>query len=78
MACGAFTMITNMGGAQEYAVNNLNSVLVDPFHDTGFLKDELEKIIDKKEMAHLKYRAIVTASEFNVNKASLSLLSALS
>ncbi|MCK0770240.1 glycosyltransferase [Chromohalobacter canadensis] len=71
MACGAAVMITKFGGVEEYAQDNSNCMLCDVFSEAygRFDFNRLSSVMKKN--------AILTASEYSVHKASVTILNAL-
>ncbi|HAG52797.1 MAG TPA: glycosyl transferase, partial [Alphaproteobacteria bacterium] len=72
MACGSFTILTKFGGVYEYAVDNYNSILVNPFNNESLDKSVLNTITDKPRLSRVKRNALLTAASFSIHKAATS------
>lgn len=69
MACGAALVTTNYDGAKEYAVNNINSLVV-PIKNWKMLREKVAYLIMNDDVrTKIAEKAINTASEFSWQKA---------
>lgn len=64
MASGVATVMAATGGVQEYA-NSLNSVLVSPGDEMGFVKALVDLLANPKKLRELKQKGLDTAKRFN-------------
>lgn len=72
MACGAMAVVPQAGGADEYAVDNVNALVIDSFDVEACLK-RLSTIIEQpKEMARLRLAGLATAARYSPRRAALS------
>lgn len=77
MACGCAVAITKFGGVDEYAVHDVNALLVDPFDQQGTASAVIELLADKSRLCRLKGAGIDTASRYSVHRAAVSELMCL-
>lgn len=72
MACGAVSIVPIYGGADEYAVHDVNSLVVDTF-DVNGVYDEIELLIRNKEKLYdMQKEALLTAASYSVHKAAIT------
>lgn len=68
MACGSPVVISDMGGAKEYAFNNENSLVCD-INDPSTFSYSIQRIIDDEQLrTNLSRKAINTAKLYDWNK----------
>jgi glycosyltransferase involved in cell wall biosynthesis len=63
MACGGIPVILNVAGIEEYAVNNVNCIIIDNIKDAGVVLQDI--ILDKDKLNVLRTSALETAKNFN-------------
>lgn len=76
MACGAFSILTKFGGIYEYALNNQNSLIVDP-NCSDLSMQVIDFLSFNEDLFRLKLESLHTASNFSINKAAISEVIAL-
>ncbi|MGB3557164.1 MAG: tetratricopeptide repeat protein [Geitlerinemataceae cyanobacterium] len=78
MACGCIPVVPKRGGAGEFAIDNVNALIVETASD----EDCIEKIAELinysfQQLNTMKFKAIDTASKFSRKRASCSILNTL-
>lgn len=77
MACGTVVMIPREGGADEYAIDGRNALVVDTL-DTAACYERLETIIgNPAEMDAMKLAGMETATQYSPRRAAISELTVL-
>ncbi|MBF6025822.1 glycosyltransferase [Lysobacter niastensis] len=72
MACGAVSVVPCHGGADEYAVDGVNAIVVDPFDENECAK-QIEAVVgNPPRLASLKVAAMAKASEYSIHRAAMS------
>lgn len=77
MACGVTLITTKFGGIDEYAVDNLNSIFVDPFNENETVK-KVFTFLTKSPINKFKIESLRTASRYSIHQAVVSELVKLS
>lgn len=77
MACGCAVVITKFGGVDEYAIHDVNALLVDPFDQKGTVSAVIELLTDRQRLCRLKSGGIDAASRYSVHRAAVSELMCL-
>lgn len=72
MACGAVSVVPSHGGADEYAIDGFNSIVVDPFDEDECFKKIAEVIESQGRIDALKLNAMAKASEYSIHRAAVS------
>ena len=77
MACGTVVMLPREGGADEYAIDGRNTLVVDTL-DVADCYNRLEAIIgDRAAIDAMKLAGMETASEYSLRRAAISELAVL-
>lgn len=71
MACGVTLITTKFGGIDEYAVDNLNSIFVDPFNENETFK-KVFTFLTKSPINKFKIESLRTASKYSIHEACVS------
>jgi GT2 family glycosyltransferase/glycosyltransferase involved in cell wall biosynthesis len=72
MACGVATLLPARGGAGEYAIHNVNSLLVDT-SDEAACEMAIQQLVDNDSLlARLQQQGLATASGYSVENAAYS------
>lgn len=72
MACGCAVVLPIAGGADEYAVNGANSIVIDTL-DEGMCVGCVSSLIeDSTLLAKIKLSALLTAAKYSVHMAAVS------
>lgn len=72
MACGALSLVPALGGADEYAVDGVNAIVVDT-QDIGASFAKLTEILsDPDRMAAMRLAALSAAARYSPRRAALS------
>ncbi|WP_290702989.1 glycosyltransferase [Amphritea sp.] len=77
MSCGATSVVTAYGGVYEYIRNKENGAVVDVFNEEATYLT-VKELIEDNDLYSLKIKSLETASNFSINKASMTLLLSLS
>jgi glycosyltransferase involved in cell wall biosynthesis len=77
MACGATAIVPQYGGVDEYAVNNVNSLIVDSFNEDQVYQCLRRLILDRAFLFRLKNESLKTASNYSSHQAAVSELTLL-
>jgi GT2 family glycosyltransferase/glycosyltransferase involved in cell wall biosynthesis len=77
MACGAAAAVPVHGGADEYAVDGVNAVMLDSLDEEGCSERLIALIDDPVTLRRLQIAGMLTASRFNARSAALSELAVL-
>lgn len=72
MASGCVTVSTKFGGVDEYIIEGVNSILVDPFMEEEAVQSLSKLILNRDLLEKIKLEAIETASNFSTLKAAIS------
>ena len=73
MACNATLITTKFGGVYEYAVDNINCLLVNPLSENETF-EKVSFFLKKAKLSQFKLQALITSSKYNIHCASLTLL----
>ena len=76
MACGTFPILTKFGGVYEYAIDNVNSYIVDPFNSVDVL-NAIIKFIENFGKMNFDTNLLSTAAKYSIHRAAVSELCAL-
>lgn len=76
MSCGATSVVTAYGGVYEYIRNKENGAVVDVFNEEATYLT-VKELIEGNSLYSLKIKSLETASDFSVNKASMTVLLSL-
>lgn len=72
MACGCAVVLPIAGGADEYAVNGENSVVVDTL-DEGMCVESVSSLVEDSALLNkIKLSALLTAAKYSVHMAAVS------
>lgn len=71
MACNATLIITKFGGISEYAVDNVNCILVDPFNEYETSKKVIE-FLKNAALQNFKLESLLKASQYNIHRAAIT------
>ncbi|WP_182283101.1 glycosyltransferase [Comamonas testosteroni] len=73
MACGCAAMVPVAGGADEYAVDGINSIVVDTL-DEERIFNKLSELIDSgsAKIEQMKHQGLLTAARYSVHQAAVS------
>ena len=77
MACGIIAVVPQAGGGDEYAVDGVNSLVVDSMNvDACF--DRISKLLDDPApIKQMRLNALNTAAQYNPRRAAISELTAI-
>lgn len=78
MACGCTSAVPVHGGADEYAIDGINALVVDSFDEDECVRRLDGLIRSDAELAAMRLSALKTASEYSVHKAAISEIGLLS
>lgn len=78
MACGATAIVPKIGGSDEYAIDDINSLVVDTLDEELVFKRLAELINNPEKLAKMKNAGIETASRYSLRSAALSELTLFS
>lgn len=73
MACGCAAMVPTAGGANEYAVDGINSIVVDTLNEDQVF-NRLSELIDSgsAKIEQMKLQGLMTAARYSVHQAAVS------
>ncbi len=73
MACGCAAMVPATGGANEYALDGVNSIVVDTLNEDQVFK-RLSELIDSgsAKIEQMKHHGLMTAARYSVHQAAVS------
>jgi len=77
MACGCAVVLPLQGGTDEYAIDKINSCLVDTSDEDASYNAIVDIITAPAKMAAMQRQAMLTAANYSVHKAAISELVAL-
>lgn len=72
MACGCITAITCHGGADEYAIDGVNALVVDSLDEQQCVERLSSFLDDRANHWQMRLEAIATASRYSVRRAAIS------
>jgi GT2 family glycosyltransferase/glycosyltransferase involved in cell wall biosynthesis len=72
MACGCTSVVPAHGGADEYAIDNVNALIVDSFDEEECFLRLNELTRSPPMLASLRQEALKTASRYSVHRAAVS------
>jgi hypothetical protein len=72
MACGCAVVLPIAGGADEYAINGDNSVVIDTLNEGMCIESVSSLIEDSARLAKLRLSALLTAAKYSVHMAAVS------
>jgi len=72
MACGCAVVLPIAGGADEYAINGENAVVIDTLDEAICIESVSSLIDDSARLAKLKSSALLTAAKYSVHMAAVS------
>jgi GT2 family glycosyltransferase/antirestriction protein len=72
MACGATALVPRLGGADEFAVHDVNSVVVDALDEEAIVDALLTLVSDRVRLGRLQETAAQTAADYSTVRAALS------
>ena len=78
MACGSAAVVTMHGGADEYAIDGFNALVVDPYDEESCFDALASLINDPQRLAGIRLEGMKTAARYSVHRAAVSELSLLS
>jgi glycosyltransferase involved in cell wall biosynthesis len=73
MACGCVSVLPTLGGAREYAVDGVNSILLDVRDDDAVVGAVTRLAGDREELERLRYEGLRTVQQFSIERGALSL-----
>jgi tetratricopeptide (TPR) repeat protein len=75
MACGCISVVPERGGANEYAIDNVNSLVVNTTDEEGCV-EKISKIVNlcQSELYQMKINALETANKYSKQRAAFSIL----
>ncbi len=74
MACGCVAMVPKHGGADEYAIDDVNALVVDSFREEECVERLRSLILNKKKLSYMQRMGLLSASNFSVHRAAISIL----
>lgn len=77
MACGCVSAVTCHGGADEYAIDGVNAIVVDSLDEDACFERIADVIRNRDGYQGMRAKAIETAAAYSVHRAAVSVLSAL-
>lgn len=78
MACGSTAMVPACGGADEYAIDGVNAMVVESTDEDECVRRLNEVVRSPDVLARMRHAALSTASRYSVHRAAVSELSLLS
>ena len=78
MACGSAAVVPAHGGASEYAIDGVNSLIVDSFDEDATFERIKGLLANEAELSRMKLEGLRTASGYSVHRAAVSELTLLS
>jgi len=72
MACGCAVMVPVHGGTDEYAIDDVNALVVDSFNEQECFMRLNALLTDHKKIQDMKRCGLISASGYTVKKAALS------
>lgn len=72
MACGAIAVVPQEGGGYEYAVDNVNALIVDTFNVETCFARLTQLLSTPNKIAAMQFAALETASKYCPRRAALS------
>lgn len=73
MACGCVPVLPTLGGAREYAVAGVNSILLDVRDDDAVVAAVQRLTADGEALDRLRHEGLQTVQRFSIERAALSL-----
>lgn len=77
MACGTVSLVPEHGGADEYAVDGKNALVVDTLDPPACFNALDSLVSDPQKLSFMRMAAIGTANEYSIRSAALSELTVL-
>jgi glycosyltransferase involved in cell wall biosynthesis len=72
MACGAVAIVPKFGGSDEFAIDSINTLIVDPFDEEGTFERVLCLLRAPRRLAVMQNEALLTASKYSSRSAAIS------
>ena len=72
MACGCTAMVPALSGSEEYAIDEVNSLVVDSFDEEECFARLSALISDEKRLKVMQGNGLLTAADYSVRKAAMS------
>lgn len=72
MACGCAAIVPKFGGAYEYAIHNVNSLILDPFDENKNFDSIFHILSNSEVLRKMKRSGLQTASNYSVHSAAVS------
>jgi glycosyltransferase involved in cell wall biosynthesis len=73
MACGCVPVLPVLGGAQEYAEDGVNALLLDVRNDDAVVDAVGRLVLDRDALRMLRREGIRTGERFSIERAALSI-----